>query len=321
MDNLEPKISRSGKKYGKTACIRFLRCTVCREKFSERKHTALWNCKIPEEKTASVCEQLSEGTSFKGTTRLVLVDPSTIQRLNKRRRQHGQQYHDQNVQVLPIQNLQGDERHGFAGCKAQPAWEGELMDLYSKFVVLHLQRPRDEALICCSLADGAARLTDIKGPCSPMAMSAMQPCSQKSYAYQPPRQGPVGRLPKPCYRILRTTAHVQVIKHRQGTRLKEVEISYTHSSRTLIQQALAELGYQVSNTSAVERRNGTARLMSKAQVRKALAFAKREDEKLHLGWWGVTVYNWCRPHRTLHCLRLPQDKKSTLSARQPWCLD
>ena len=51
--------------------------------------------------------------------------------------------------------------------------------------------------------------------------------------------------------------------------------------------------------------------MSKTQVRKTLAFAKRADEKLRLGWWGVTVYNWCRPHRSLReRLPEPQGKNS-----------
>jgi hypothetical protein len=82
---------------------------------------------------------------------------------------------------------------------------------------------------------------------------------------------------------------------------------------------LDDLGYHVPNTSAIERRNGTARLMRKAQVRKTLAFAKREDEKLRLGWWGVTVYNWCRSHRSLrHLLAEPQGKKSMPSAPRPW---
>jgi len=112
---------------------------------------------------------------------------------------------------------------------------------------------------------------------------------------------------------------VQVVKHRQGQRLTEIEIRYVHGSQKRIQHALQELGYQVPNTSAIERRNGTARLMSKAQVRKTLAFAKRPDEKLRLGWWAVTVYNWCRPHRSLrYLLPTPQGKKSTPNARQRW---
>jgi hypothetical protein len=93
-------------------------------------------------------------------------------------------------------------------------------------------------------------------------------------------------------------------------RLRILAKVLTYGSQNRIAQALNELGYHVPNTSAIERRNGTARLMSKAQVRKTLAFAKREDQKTALGWWAVTVYNWCRPHRSLQCpLPEPQGKK------------
>jgi hypothetical protein len=49
----------------------------------------------------------------------------------------------------------------------------------------------------------------------------------------------------------------------------------------------------------MERRNGTARRMNAHQVRKTTAFARRPETKVALGWWGLTVYNWCRSHRTL----------------------
>ena len=298
------------------ANIRYLRCRYCRSEFSERKNTALWNSKIDEEKAVSVCEHLSEGNSFKGTARLVRVDPSTVRRLNKRSGQHGQQYHDAHAQGLSIRNLQGDERHGFAGSKAQPAWEAELIDPLSKFVLSHVQGPRDEVLIRRLLSDGAARLSD-------RHQVALFTDGDASYAtlfpeifgepYFPPRQGNTGRLPHVRYRIPRTTAHVQVIKHRQGSRLKEIEIRYTHGTQKRIEEAIHEIGCNVPNTSYIERRNGTARLMDKAQVRKTLAFAKRKEEKLRLGWWAVTAYNWCREHRSLRqLLPEPQGKKSML---------
>jgi hypothetical protein len=47
-----------------------------------------------------------------------------------------------------------------------------------------------------------------------------------------------------------------------------------------------------------------------AQVRKTLAFAKKDSTKEALGWWGVTVYNWCREHRSLkQLLAAPVGKK------------
>lgn len=312
------------KTYGKHDPIRYLRCTRCREEFSERKNTALWNCKIPEEKAVSVCEHLSEGNSIKGTARLLRVDPGTIRRLNKRSGQHGQQYHDEKAHDLLIENLQGDERHGFAGSKQQLIWEAELMDPQSKFVLSHVQGPRDEALIRRLLADGAARLAERHKVALFTDGDASYASLFPEYfgqAYRPARNGNQGRRPNLRYRIPRTAAHVQIIKHRQGGRLKELEIRYTHGSQKRIQRALDELGYQVPNTSAIERRNGTARAMSKAQVRKTLAFAKREDEKLRLGWWTVTVYNWCRPHRSLRQqLPEPQGKKNSLSKLRRWHL-
>ena len=253
------------------------------------------------------------------------VDPSTVRRLNKRSGQHGEQYHDKKVQDVAVENLEGDERHGFVERKSQPAWEAELMDPQSKFVLSHVQGRRDEELIRRLLQDGANRLVDPH-------LVALFTDGDASYAtlfpeifgrpYRPARKRNLGRMPNIQYRIPRSAAHVQIIKHRQNGRLQSIEIRYTHGSKKRIDQALTDLGYHVPNTSAIERRNGTARLMSKAQVRKTLAFAKRKDQKTALGWWGLTVYNWCRPHRSLRrLLPEPQGKKSISNVPLLWLLD
>ncbi len=65
---------------------------------------------------------------------------------------------------------------------------------------------------------------------------------------------------------------------------------------------MEQLGYTTPNTSAMERRNGTARRMNAHQVRRSLAFSRRDDTQVALGWWGLIVYNGSRPHRSL---RLP----------------
>jgi IS1 family transposase/transposase-like protein len=282
--------------------IRYLRCRHCGEEFSERKNTALWNSKIKEAKAISVAEHLAEGCAFKSTARLVRVDPATVRRLNGRLGRHGQQYHDQWVQNIEVEALQADERYGFAGNKQQPAWEAELIDPQSKFIVSHVQGRRNEELIRRLLTDGAARLRNRHNLAF---FSDGEPSYRTLFPeifgqpYQPTRQGPRGRRPQLRYRIPRTLALVQVIKHRQGQRLKNVEIRHVFGSRRRVAQALAVLRYLKANTSAIERRNGTARRMSAAQVRKTLAFARREDTKSALGWWAVTVYNWCRPHSSL----------------------
>jgi len=311
------------KTYGKDR-IRYLRCRTCQEEFSERKNTALWNTKIREAKAVSVAEHLSEGNSIKGTSRLLRVDPDTVRRINKRAGQHAKRFHDEKVQNVQARNLQADERHGFVKEKTRPSWEAELMDIESKFVISHVQGVRDETLIRELLQDSVSRLA------SPQEIALFTDGDAKyasafpeifGKAYLPARKGKQGRFPKPKYRIPHTLAHVQIIKHRQGMRLNELEIRYTHGSKKRIEQALNQLGYNVPNTSAIERRNGTHRLMSKAQVRKTLAFAKRQEEKTALGWWATTVYNWSRQHRSLReKLPTPQGKKSIDNEPQLWRL-
>ena len=198
--------------------IRYLRCRTCQEEFSERKNTALWNTKIRERKAVSVAEHLSEGNSIKGTSRLVRVDPSTVRRLNKKAGQHSKSYHDEKVRDVKALNLQADERHGFVAEKTRPSWEAELMDIESKFVLSHVQGVRNEQLIRELLRDSASRLV------APHEVALFTDGDAKyatvfpetfGQAYQPARKGEKGRFPKTRYRIPRSLAHVQIIKHRE----------------------------------------------------------------------------------------------------------
>jgi len=311
------------KVYGRDQ-IRYLRCRCCQQEFSERKNTALWNSKIAEAQAISVAEHLADGCGIKSTARLVNVDPSTVRRLNGKAGQHGQHYHKQEVVDVVVTELQADERYGFAGSKQHPAWEAELIDPASKFILGHVQGARDETMIRTLLEEGASRLhnrhevalfTD--------GLGAYRTLFPRIFgrAYYPARQGTRGPHPYARYRIPRTAAHVQIVKHQSGYRLQAVEIRYTHGSKKRIEQALERLGYKVPNTSAIERRNGTARLMSAAQVRKTVAFAGKDTTKEALGWWSMTVYNWCRPHRSLkQSLPEPVGKKSMPKGHRPWPL-
>lgn len=306
--------------------IRFLRCQCCGTEFSERKNTALWNTKVSEARAVSVAEHLGEGCSLKATARLAKVDFSVVQRLKRKVGEHGEAFHDEQVRDLKVRALEGDERHGYAHDKSQAQWEAELIDPESKFVVSHVQGRRDETLIRRLLADGASRLANrhklVLLTDGDARYATLFP-EIFGHAYRPARQGSRGRFPDMRYRIPRTLAHVQIIKHREGSRVIATTIRYSHGSRTLVHQMLRLLGYLKPNTSTIERRNGTARRMSAHQVRRSLAFSRRPDTKTALGWWGVTVYNWCRPHRSLrHALPDPQGKKSLSPKhlRWPWAL-
>jgi transposase-like protein/IS1 family transposase len=312
------------KVYG-TDHIRYLRCRSCGSEFSERKGSALWNTKVSEEQAESVAAHLAEGCSFAATTRLVKVDRSVVIRLNRRLGKHGQVFHDTQVKELELSALQGDERHGYAQGKGHACWEAEVIDPVSKFVVSHVQGRRDEALIRALMSDAADRLHN-------RHHLLLLTDGEASYAalfpelfgqpYQPARHGSRGRLPNVRYRIPRTLAHVQIVKQRVGSRVVAVDIRHAHGSKKFAHQVLTQLDYREFNTSAVERRNGTARRMSAYQVRRSLAFAHRSETKLALGWWGLSVYNWCRTHRSLRqALVQPRGKKSFPRALPPWLSD
>lgn len=308
----EPDNLTIRKVYGQDQ-IRYLRCRACQSEFSERKGSALWNTKVAEQKAEAVAAHLAEGCSLTATTRLVGVDRSVVKRLTQRLGKHADAFHDAHAQDLVVTALQADERHGYAQDKTQACWEAEVIDPTSKFVLSHVQGRRDERLIERLLRDSAQRLHNrhallllTDGEAS---YAALFP-EIFGQAYQPPRQGQRGRLPNVQYRIPRALAHVQLVKQRVGAQVVAVDIRYAHGTKKFARAALARLGYSQFNTSAIERRNGTARRMSAHQVRRSLAFAHRSETKLALGWWGVTVYNWCRPHRALRQpVAHPQGKK------------
>lgn len=309
------------KTYGQDG-IRYLRCQECGAEFSERKNTALWKTKVSEERAVSVAEHLAEGCSLKATARLAKVHPSVVTGLNRKTGGHAEAFHDERVQELEVVALEADERHGYAHDKSQPQWEAEVIDPVSKFVVSHVQGQRDEALIRGLLEDAAKRLahrhelvlfTDGEASYASLFPEIF------GQAYRPARQGNSGRFPNLRYRIPRTLAHLQIVKHREGQRVVEVDVRYAHGSMRCVHRVLEQLGYTTPNTSAIERRNGTARRMNAHQVRRSLACSRRQDTKPALGWWGLTVYNWSRPHRSLRLpLAQPQDKKSSSRAPRQW---
>ena len=300
------------KMYGKDN-IRYLGCSECGEEFSERKGTALWNSKIAESKAISIAEHLSEGNSNKSTARLVGSDVETVRRMGKRIRRHGRAFHDQQVKGLACTTIEADERWGFAGSKDQQNWEGEILDPQSKLVIEQVQGERNEQMAEKLLQGAKSRL---QTPDETVLMSDGWPpyatCFPKVFGrpYQPPRSHRRGRPPKHRYRISRKQAHVQVVKQRQGNRVVQVDIRMAHGYKPRVQQELTRLGYNKANTSAIERRNGTARSMDSYSIRKSIAFARTDQAKTARGVWAMNVYNWVRPHRSLRQpLPIPQGRK------------
>jgi transposase-like protein len=100
------------KEYGQDH-IRLLRCNECKEEFSERHGTPLFNTKISEAQGVSVVEHLAEGCGIRPTARLVKVCKETVARLVKTTGRQAQQFHDQRVRGVAPQALEFDEQWSF----------------------------------------------------------------------------------------------------------------------------------------------------------------------------------------------------------------
>ena len=80
---------------------RVLACRTCQHRFGERKGSALYRCKLPDDKALSVLQHLQESCGVRQTGRLVGVNKNTVIRLAVVAGQHAQEVHDEVVAFSP----------------------------------------------------------------------------------------------------------------------------------------------------------------------------------------------------------------------------
>jgi transposase-like protein len=91
---------RVGFRYGKHR-RRMLVCRTCQRRFSERKGTALFATRLPQDKAVAVVRHLQEGCGVRQTGRLVGVDKDTVGRYARAAGAHAQDTHDEVVAFSP----------------------------------------------------------------------------------------------------------------------------------------------------------------------------------------------------------------------------
>ena len=80
---------------------RVLACRTCQQRFSERKGTALYHAKLPQDKALAVLQHLQESCGVRQTSRLVGVNKNTVVRLALVAGQQAQAIHDERVAFSP----------------------------------------------------------------------------------------------------------------------------------------------------------------------------------------------------------------------------
>lgn len=88
-------------RYGPQQSTRVLACRTCRKRFSERKGSALYRCRLPEDKAIAVFQHLQDDCGVRQTSRLVGVNKNTVTRLAQVAGTHARQVHDELVAFSP----------------------------------------------------------------------------------------------------------------------------------------------------------------------------------------------------------------------------
>jgi transposase-like protein len=91
---------RVGFRYGKHRRL-MLVCRTCQQRFSERKGTALFATRLPQDKAVAVVQHLHEGCGIRQTGRLVGVDKDTVGRYARAAGRHAKDTHDEVVAFSP----------------------------------------------------------------------------------------------------------------------------------------------------------------------------------------------------------------------------
>ena len=81
--------------------IRLLFCRTCGAYFSERKGTALYQCRLPEEKAVAVLAHVAEGCGLRQTGRLLQVNRNTVGRLAAVAGDHARRTHEERGAFSP----------------------------------------------------------------------------------------------------------------------------------------------------------------------------------------------------------------------------
>ena len=99
--------------------IRCLRCATCGRNFSQRAGTPLFRTHLAEDKALAIAQHLAEGNGMRPTSRLCGVSLNTVLRFARRAGDHAQEFHEQLVRHVHVNQVQADEAWAFVGKKGQ----------------------------------------------------------------------------------------------------------------------------------------------------------------------------------------------------------
>jgi IS1 family transposase len=288
---------------------RLWQCAACGRCLSERRGTAFFNLKTPEEEVCRSLDAMLRGDTQTSTSQTRRHRRDTLRRWRRRAAPRARAVDSDFVTDLRVTDLELDEQWSFAGRKKAEfadssergeAWWHKAMARESRLLIEQFVSPR---------TSGAAELLvnrsfdRLASGCLPRVSSDgydayTQPLSEQVRAVRVyplwwalTKKGKPGRPPKPQTIPDPALIYGQVVKEREGRKIVKVE------KRLVL--GPPSTGLSFSSTSLLERQNGTARSRNRYLVRKTYGFAKRVEYMDDQCEVDKTFYNFCRKHRGL----------------------
>jgi IS1 family transposase len=286
---------------GKDKRIERVRCTQCRQEFSERRGTLMEATKLPEETVERLLKCQRWGVCDAGTADICEVDIKTVHRFQHVAAQRAQEHHEQVTHELRVEGVQLDEMHSKRR-GPHVEWLHTALAMRSRFVLWVHWGPRTQESAALLSAQVVARLCGLPVWLSdgwkayPAAL--MQVLGR---VYRRRRRGRYGRHPKPRLVPPRDLFYGQVVKVRdaKGKLLRVVSrVVYGGPRRFFQEMAPRGLGVTI-HTAFMERWYGTLRGLC-APLRRRTRCGSASQSRHHARvWLLVDLYNFVLPHKSL----------------------
>jgi transposase-like protein len=274
-------------------------CKRCRRTFAETAGTALYRLRTARDEVMIVVTLLAYGCPVQAIVAAFGLDERTVARWQARAGSQCQRVHDHLVQAgrVELGQVQADELRvrivggvlWLASALAVPSrlWLGGVVSA-----------TRDGALI-------RALLERVRA-CGPVQAVLLCTDGLVSYASQALRlfrtAERTGRRGRPRLTLPTGLLIAQTVKRYTQRRVASVEHRVVRGTLDAVTAALVRTQGQVTaviNTAYIERLNATFRTRLASLTRRTRAGVHRRDT-IEAGMWLVgTVYNFCRPHRSL----------------------
>lgn len=245
--------------------------------------------KLPMAKRAAIVRTLAEGTSIRGTARIVGVSKDTVLKLLVELGTFCSVWQDYRLRNLNTTRVEADEIWAFVGAKQRNAkrehdgdiWTFTALDADSKLMMSWLVGPRSQESATMFMQDIAGRMANriqlttdghfmYHGAARKAFDFARVDFAQLAKTYgASPDQGPSRRYSPPVV--------IGAVKERK----------------------IGRPDMDLVSTSYVERANLTMRMNIRRFTRLTNAFSKKAENHLHAVSLHFMWYNFCRSHTTL----------------------